>query len=253
MLLQNNIYDDLRVKGFSKIKLFNKNDINNFKKQIVKILNKKKFIKKKFNIRNLQKYHQIVKKENIHKKFTDPKNRYLRFEKKIVEKIRKNNKIKMLLEETWHENNFDIKLYQKKNIKKNFGAFRLARPYKKFKDDVGGVHLDLHFNNKIHKNHKILYTLWVPIIGNSKKSTLRLAPGSHNKKHDIKNLTKQNKYVSKIFKESYVKKFKFNRYNIKQGEVLIFHPNLLHGGSKNLTIDTRISFDFRIFNPKFIN
>ena len=80
-----------------------------------------------------------------------------------------------------------------------------------------------------------------------------MAPGSHNKNHDIKNLTKQNKYVSKIFKESYIKKFKFNRYNMKQGEVLIFHPNLLHGGSKNLTVNTRISFDFRIFNRKFIN
>lgn len=47
MLIKNNIYDDIRVKGFSKIKLFNKNDINNFKKQIVNILNRKKFIKKK--------------------------------------------------------------------------------------------------------------------------------------------------------------------------------------------------------------
>lgn len=253
MLIQSNIYNDLKTKGFSKIKLFNKNDINNFKIQIVKILNRKKFIKKKFNINNLHKYHQIVKKEKIHKKFTDPKNRYLRFEKKIVEKINSNKKINFLIKKTWGKSDFDIKLFQNKNIKKNFGAFRLARPYKKYKDDVGGVHLDLHFNNKIYKNDKILYTLWVPIVGNSKKSTLRLAPGSHKKKHNTKNLIKQNKYISKIFKENYAKKFKFNRFHMNQGEVLIFHPNLLHGGSKNLTNNTRISFDFRIFNREFIN
>ena len=250
MLVQNNIYEDLRDNGFSKIKLFNNFDIKNFKKQIIKILNTKKFIKKKFKIDDLKKYHKIVKEENIHKKFTDPKNRCLEFNKKIIKKIRNNKKILSLLKETWGENKFDIRLYQKKNIKKNFGAFRLARPYKKFKDDVGGVHLDLHFNNKIHKNHKILYTLWVPVIGNSKKSTLKLAPGSHKREHKIKNLSKQNRYISKIFKESYVKKFRFNRYYLKQGEALIFHPNLLHGGSKNLTNYTRVSFDFRIFNRK---
>ena len=172
--IQNNIYDDLNVNGFSKIKLFNNKDIADFKIQIVKILNSKEFIEEKFNINNLCKYHKIIKEEKIHKKFTDPKNRYLKFNKNILKKL-KIIKIKFLVKETWGESNFDIKLYQKE-IKKNFGAFRLARPYKKFKEDVGGVHLDLHFNNRIHKNQKILYTLWVPIIGNSKKSTLRLAP-----------------------------------------------------------------------------
>ncbi len=253
MLNKKNIYKDLNHGGFSKIKLFNKSDIKSFKKQIIKNLNSKKFIEQKLNVNNLQKYHRIVENENIHKKFTDPKNRYLKFEQKIISKIRNNKEIKYLLKETWGNDNFDIKLYQKKNIKKNFASFRLARPYKNFRDDVGGAHIDLHFNNKIHKNHKILYTIWVPIIGNGKNSTLRLAPGSHKKKHNVKNLTNQNKYVSKIFKENYVKKFKFERYNVKPGEVLIFHPNLLHGGSKNLTNNTRVSFDFRIFNKKYIN
>ena len=253
MLNNKNIYNELNKTGFSKIKLFKKNDIENFKKQIIKNLNSKKFIRKKLNLKNLQKYHQIVKNENVHKKFTDPKNRYLKFDQKIISKIINNKEIKYLLKETWGRDDFEIKLYQKKNIKKNFAAFRLARPYKNFKDDVGGAHIDLHFNNKIHKNHKILYTIWVPIIGNSKKSTLRLAPSSHKKEHSVKNLSNQNKYVSKIFKRNYVNKFKFKRYNINPGEVLIFHPNLLHGGSKNLTNNTRVSFDFRIFNKKYIN
>ena len=58
----------------------------------------------------------------------------------------------------------------------------------------------------------------------------------------------QKKYISKIFKDTYLKKFDFKRIDMKIGEVLIFHPNLLHGGSKNIGNKTRVSFDFRIFN-----
>ena len=63
-----------------------------------------------------------------------------------------------------------------------------------------------------------------------------------------KNLVVQKKYISKIFKDTYLKKFDFKRIDMKVGEVLIFHPNLLHGGSKNIGNKTRVSFDFRIFN-----
>ena len=99
--IQNNIYDDLNVNGFSKIKLFNNKDIADFKIQIVKILNSKEFIEEKFNINNLCKYHKIIKEEKIHKKFTDPKNRYLKFNKNILKKIKNNKKIKFLEKETW--------------------------------------------------------------------------------------------------------------------------------------------------------
>jgi ectoine hydroxylase-related dioxygenase (phytanoyl-CoA dioxygenase family) len=39
---------------------------------------------------------------------------------------------------------------------------------------------------------------------------------------------------------------------MNKGDVIIFHPNLLHGASKNLGIFTRVSLDFRIFNPTLI-
>lgn len=253
MPARKNIYSDIYSFGYSKIKLFSKNDISKFKKKIISNLNSKNFIKKRFNNKNLNNYHKIVQNELIHKKFTDPKNRTLKFNQKIIQKIKNNMEIKNLVKKTWQNNSYDIKLYSKNSVRNNFAAYRLARPFEKFKDDVGGAHIDLHFNNKIHKNHKILYTFWVPVIGNDKKSTLRFAPLSHKKNHSVRYLLKQNKYVSKIFKESYVKKFKFERINIKIGEVLILHPNLLHGGSKNLGKKTRISFDFRIFNKKYIN
>ena len=242
------IYDNITRKGYHKIKLFTKDDIDQFKKKIVLILNKKKLIKQKFDIKNLSKYHQIINEEKVHKVFSNPANRYFKFDKEIIKKINKNKEISHLIKKTWGQNSFDIKLYLKNNIKKNYAAFRLARPYKIYKDDVGGAHLDLHFNNKIYSDYKILYTFWTPIIGFDKKYTLRIAPNSHKHKHNIKNLVVQKKYISKIFKDTYLKKFDFKRIDMKIGEVLIFHPNLLHGGSKNIGDKTRVSFDFRIFN-----
>ena len=243
---------EIKKKGYSKIKLFTKNDIENIKKQIALILNKKNQTPTKFSKDILSKYHQMIHKEEIHKIFTNPENRHFKLEKKIIKKIQDNKNIEYLVQKTWHQKKFDIKFYLNKTIRKNYAAFRLARPYKLYPNDVGGAHLDLHFNNKIYQNHNILYTIWAPINGFSKKYTLRIAPNSHNKKHDIKNLVKQNKYISKIFKNDYLKKFKFKRIDMQIGEVLIFHPNLLHGGSKNFGSQTRVSVDFRIYNTSLI-
>ena len=245
------VYEEIRENGYSKIKLFTNTDINKFKKIIIKILNKKKLIQKKFSNKNLPHYHKIINKDEIHKNFANPANRYFKLNGETIRKIKNNKYISYLVNKSWDQNSFNIKLYFKKKIKNNYAAFRLARPYKIYKDDVGGAHLDLHFNNKIYSNHKILYTFWTPVVGFSKKYTLRIAPKSHKKKHNTKNIVVQKKYVSKIFKSSYLKKFKFKRINMKEGEILIFHPNLLHGASKNLGNQTRASLDFRIFNKNF--
>ena len=50
-----------------------------------------------------------------------------------------------------------------------------------------------------------------------------------------------------------MEKFKFKRLNYKPGEALVFHPNLLHGGSDNLGSNTRISLDTRVLNLKDLN
>ena len=199
MPARKNIYSDIYSFGYSKIKLFSKNDISKFKKKIISNLNSKNFIKKRFNNKNLNNYHKIVQNELIHKKFTDPKNRTLKFNQKIIQKIKNNMEIKNLVKKTWQNNSYDIKLYSKNSVRNNFAAYRLARPFEKFKDDVGGAHIDLHFNNKIHKNHKILYTFLVPVIGNDKKSTLRFAPLSHKKNHSVSNSTGLGLFLAKDF------------------------------------------------------
>lgn len=248
----NKISDDINSKGFSIIKLFSKNDINNFfKEKIIENLNSRYLINHKFNKKNISNYHNIVKDEKIHKKLISPAKRQVDLDH-IIKKLNKNSKITNLVKNQWGGKHYEVRLYFKNKIKKNFAAFRLARPFKKFKDDVGGAHLDLHFNNKIYTNHNILFTIWIPIIGFNKKYTLRLSPHSHKKQHKIENMEKQKKYISKVYKNSYLKKFKFKRFNMKKGEVIIFHPNLLHGHSKNHGNLTRASLDLRIYNTKLI-
>ena len=51
--------------------------------------------------------------------------------------------------------------------------------------------------------------------------------------------------------ENYTKKYKYIRPQLRLGEAIIFHPNLIHGGSLNLGKKTRVSIDFRLFNKKF--
>ena len=243
---------DINSKGFSVIKLFSRNDIDNFfKSKIIDNLNSRNLIKQKFNKKNISNYHNIIKEQKIHKELLNPAKRQIDL-KKIFYKLNKNLHISNLVKNQWGENKYEIRLYFKNKIKKNFAAFRLARPFKKFKDDVGGAHLDLHFNNKIYDNHNILFTIWIPIIGFTKKYTLRLSPNSHKKNHKIQNMEKQKKYISKVYKTNYLKNFKFKRFDMKKGEVIIFHPNLLHGYSRNLGSITRASLDLRIYNTKLI-
>ena len=40
------------------------------------------------------------------------------------------------------------------------------------------------------------------------------------------------------------------RSNMKKGQVIMFHPNLIHGTSINKGIISRASLDFRIINLK---
>jgi ectoine hydroxylase-related dioxygenase (phytanoyl-CoA dioxygenase family) len=41
---------------------------------------------------------------------------------------------------------------------------------------------------------------------------------------------------------------KFKRMNFKNSEVMLFHPNLLHGDSHNQGDLTRLSLEIRLYN-----
>ena len=76
---------------------------------------------------------------------------------------------------------------------------------------------------------------------------------SHLKSHSNQFISKQKKYVSKSFDKKYEKKFSYIRPVLKKGQGILFHPNLMHGGSINKGNITRSSIDIRIFNKSNFN
>ena len=249
--------------GYVILSIFNKNEIDNLKKKIKKkaeiILKEKKW--------NLSLYHTYVD-DNQNQKITDQKNRFINVDNKIINKLNKNRQINSILKNKWKHSNFllpdqkyltgKIKKTSLKNIKKNEIPFRIVRPHKKNKyiSAAPPPHVDVNATKVDKKKNKgqeyigssIQFTLWLPLIGFSKKYTLRLSPGSHKFNHPINTLQKNKKYVSSVFSKKYIEKFKFKRLNLKKGQAVLFDDNLIHGSSLNKGKITRISMEFRLYN-----
>lgn len=240
-----------KKNGYVKIFLFNSNDILSFKKTILKDLNTKLKGKSKIKIKNLKDYHKLKIDENIHKFLINPDHRYFKFSKKIKKKIL-NKTILSLINYEWGHSKISLNWIG--NLKKkqkiiNATGYRIARPFVKKKKDTAGVHIDVNAGGIINRDLKTSLTIWIPIVGFSKKYTLKISPKSHLFDHGVKfKITK--KKVTPLLEKKYWKKFKFTRLNLKPGQAIIFHPNLLHGGSNNFGSSTRVSLDTRILNLK---
>lgn len=242
-----------RRNGYLKINLFSKNDILNFKNIIKKQLNRKlnyKF-KNKIKITKLENYHKLKIEENQHKFLVNPDKRYFKFKRKILNKIL-NKQILRLIKSEWGHSKISLNWIgnlKKKQKIKNATGFRIARPFKKKISDTAGIHIDVNAGGIINRDVKSSLTIWVPIIGFNKKYTLKIAPKSHLIHHGVK-FKKTKIKVTPLLEKQYWKKFKFIRLNYKIGQAMLFHPNLLHGGSENRGTLTRISLDTRILNLK---
>ncbi len=240
-------------KGFCIINLYNKNEHKYLLSKIIKKINKNIPAKsKKLSAKNLKFYHSFQDKE-VHDKVIKNTQRYISLDKKLIRPIINNKLIQKISNHHWGHAKFSIKWVGslKKPMKLNTTGFRVARPEKLSSKDVGGEHLDLHYGGKKNTNQKKLFTIWCPIVGMSKNYTLRISPGSHKFKHPLSSISKQKKYISMVLNKNYVKRFKFIRPNLKAGQVIFFHPNLIHGSSKNLGSKTRVSIDLRIFNNRY--
>jgi len=237
--------------GYVIIKLFTAEDINILLNNTKDRLNK--LIRYNLPIQNLKDFHKINFTMQDHDVMMNPHSRYIKFNKTIINKIKSNSKLIKILDGFWNNTKFNIiwgsSTLNNKTIK-NASGFRVARPLKEYTKDVAGVHIDLHFGGEIRKSKKAMLTFWTPLIGFSNKYSLRIAPKSHNTLWPSSSISKQKKYITPVFKKNYKFPFKFIRPNLKKGEVIIFHPNLLHGGSNNIGNISRVSLDFRIFNSK---
>lgn len=244
------IIQNFQSNGYLKFKLFSKKDIKHLKdKLLIKInyLLKKKNINLK--ISKLKYYHKQIINDNFHSKLMNPNERFLLLDKPIVSKL-KNKKMKSLLNLLWGHKFYKVTWIgdlRKKQIKFNATGFRIARPENSKVKDVADMHLDLNAGGIINRNnYNSLITIWIPLEGFNKKYTLNIAPGSHLYRHE--NCYKKSNKISVLLTKSYCKKYKFKRLEMKPGEVIFFHPNLIHGGSKNLGKFTRVSLDVRLIN-----
>lgn len=238
------LLNNYEENGFCILKLLNEQDLEYFKNKIINQLSIKKSNK---NVK-LEKYHKMVD-EDSHKMNMKASYRYIPLNQGIKKKLY-DNFLKTLAIKNWGHSKF--KFYwvgdtKKKELKVNNTGFRISRPTKALKvDDSAGVHLDKNLGGEIREELDLVLTLWIPIIGFSDKYTLRIAPKSHLVDHNVAYL-KSNK-ITPIIKKEYEDKFRFIRPKMKKGEVLVIHPNLLHGGSENLGINSRVSLDIRAIN-----
>jgi hypothetical protein len=230
--------------GYKIVKLFNANQINQLLSEVVARVNS--FQKnKKFSINSISSFHKINFSESEYKNIIKPSTRYIKTNYEKIIKLITNSEISSILKDYWGHNRVKITWVgsaKKGQIKNNLIGFRIARPIKN-KKDAASEHIDAYNFDK-----KSFLTIWIPLVGFTKKYTLKLYPGSHNLEHSLSQFKKSSKYISRVFKNSYIKKFRSFRPNLKKGHVIIFHPNLLHGGSENKGNKTRVSLEIRLFN-----
>jgi hypothetical protein len=242
-----------KKNGFCVLNLFNKKDIESIKKEIsLKLNNLLKSKKIKFNLKNLDEYHKIILQKQIHSKLMSPSTRYTKLPRTMLKKIN-NKQINYILDKEWGHKDKAVTwigLLKKKELKIDHTGFRISRPEqlkKKNIKDVAGVHIDLYTGGE-RLEFDDLVTLWVPIIGFTKKYTLNLYSKTHKLNHG-KNFIKSIK-ISFVCKPKYYKKFKSFRPALKPGQAILFHPNLMHGGSTNKGDNTRVSIDLRLLNKR---
>ncbi len=239
--------------GYTILNTFTKEEVNFFKKEIENRINKlsSNAFKKKFNVAY---YHKKNFDNDLHSKVIKQNKRYINLSLKIVKKIHKNPYIQNILNYYWNHHKFDLLMMgsRKKNNLDPFilnkASYRIARPFRCSQNDVGGCHYDLKYGGSENSNKNAFASLWTPICGFDKKYSLKIYPKTHLITHNINNLSRQKKFTSAVFKESYTKKFKSIRPNLKKGQSIFFHPNLLHGGSYNNGKISRVSLEFRLCN-----
>ena len=251
--MKTNYLKSFKLNGYQKINLFSQKDIE---KIILQIFSKIKKISKNkdglINAGQLKFYHQKVIEKKIHEKCVKNKTRYVIFNNQMLKKIRNNKYLNSIIKNFWGSAAFRIRwdLLNSKKLITNTVGFRIVRPHNSNKkaEDAGGEHTDMYFGDKRNNSFRALLIIWCPLIGFSEKYTLRIAPKSHLINHPVNEIKKQQKFLSPVMNYKYIKKFKFIRPRLRVGQAILFHPNLIHGGSINKGNLTRISIDLRIHN-----
>lgn len=249
-------YIFFKKNGYCILEALNRSDINTIRRVIT---NKINFLAKKniFDLNNkknkLDNYHELINSKKLHNKLMHPDTRYIKLPKKIVKKLLNPSTLFILKKEWGHTKSMAVFIgnaEKNKYIKSNAAGFRFGRPNQD--KDVVGEHIDVNYGGKIRDRDDFLATstLWIPIIGFSSKYTVRLAPKSHKFNHN-KKLVKRGGKVTPAFSKQYVNQFTFIQPNLKIGQMILLHPNILHGASQNRGVFSRVSLNCSILNMNY--
>ena len=114
--------------------------------------------------------------------------------------------------------------------------------------DIGGIHRDEWFwkiNNQYKKPNYPYFRrkIWIPIYSEMGQNGLLVVPYSQlDEKIEWKSLNVGGTYKPRIVSE--IDNDDIKHLRAKNGEVIVFHDRLLHGGSKNTGKRCRISVEF---------
>ena len=175
----------------------------------------------------------------------DANYRNIKIEKNEIKELFKSDYLKGIIEHYYGNKKTHILYLFKNKFKTNLSGFRVVKPYS---SKVANIHSESSYGQHC-------FTIWIPIIGFSKNSTLKIFPKSHMLRHEDKNIIKNNKLNSaQLFKKNYLNKFTNpKRLNFNKGEFLVFHPDLLHGGSINKSSKARVSMEMRIYSDNKVS
>ena len=181
----------------------------------------------------LKYYHLWFNKEKIDHDFICHRtNRYEYAKPKIKNLIDKNKKINFFLK--------SINIKKRKLWDDGFGwiGFRLVRP--NFNDGYP-------LSSKSMGFAKNVVSCWMPLINMQKNETLSFVPKSHTKTYKTY-LPKNSKFEKTDLRLSPKYKFKTKSLKLTPGDVIFYHPCLLHSEKNKNSINSRINLEFR-FNP----
>ena len=132
-----------KKNGYCILNLFSKNEYDHLLSKVIKKINNQINSKsKKFKKENIQNYHKLDLKK-YHSKIVNSSNRYINLDKKLLKPIFNNKSLKEVSKFYWGHTRYTVKWVGslKEPMKKNTTGFRIARPNKISKKDVGGSHI----------------------------------------------------------------------------------------------------------------
>ncbi len=235
-----NLKNKFFEKGYIIVNFFSKKEIQDLLAKVeryyLKIAKTKKVL-----IPSLKKYHKIEIKEKIHKSLMHPNQRQIKIPNKIVKKILNNETVKSISLQLYGNKKIKILQEYQNILRANYVGLRIVKPF----SATSGIHSEY---NSAENWDPI--TIWCPLIGFNKNYSLNISPYSHKKLHPKNKIIKDNKYLARAYDDEYLSNFKFFRPNLKIGQAIIFHPNLLHGGSKCEGRYSRVSTEIRIMREE---